>query len=71
MKITSPDYTGMDKEAAVKDFEKRIRHYEDMYEQIDEKLDKELSYIRIYNQGEKFLVNRVRGKFTFGISSSS
>lgn len=61
VKITSPDYLDMDKDAAVEDFRKRIKHYEDMYEPLDEKLDKVLSYIRIYNQGERFLVNRVRG----------
>ena len=63
VKITSPDYKDMDKDAAVDDFIKRIHHYQMHYEPLDEVHDKELSFIRIYNQGEKFLVNRVQGGF--------
>lgn len=65
VKINSPDYVGVDKDMAVKDFVERIKHYEDYYEPIDEKKDKECSFIKIYNQGEKFLVNRVQGDFGF------
>jgi len=61
VKVTSPDYKDMDKEKAVEDFKKRIDHYKAMYEPIDEVVDKQLSFIKIYNQGEKFLVNRVKG----------
>ena len=61
MKVTSPDYNGINKDSAVDDFLMRIRHYESAYEPIDEKLDKDLSYIKIFNQGEKFLVNKVSG----------
>ena len=65
MKVTSPDYTDMDKEKALADFRKRIDHYEHFYEPLDEEHDKEYSYIRIYNQGERFLVNRVRGEYSY------
>ena len=61
MKITSPDYKGMDTDEAVKDFKQRICHYEMAYESIDEEGDKDLSFIKIFNQGEKFLVNKVQG----------
>ena len=61
MKITSPDYHGLDKEKAVEDFKERIAHYEECYEALDEEYDRDKSFIRIYNQGEKFLVNRVQG----------
>ena len=61
MKVTSPDYKDMDKEKAVEDFKLRIQHYEEMYEPIDEHQDKEMSFIKIFNQGEKFLVNKVKG----------
>jgi len=61
VKITSPDYMEMDKERAVEDFKKRIAHYESIYEPLDEDIDKELSFIKIFNQGEKYLVNRVHG----------
>ena len=62
VKVTSPDYKGTMKDTAVEDFKKRIAHYESSYEAIDEEKDKDMSYIRIYNQGEKFLVNKVQGR---------
>ena len=62
VKVTSPDYKAMDKEEAVRDFKQRIEHYVRSYEPLDEERDKEYSYIRIFNQGERFLVNRVRGE---------
>ena len=62
VKVTSPDYKGTMKDTAVDDFKKRIAHYESSYEAIDEEKDKDMSYIRIYNQGEKFLVNKVQGR---------
>lgn len=61
VKITSPDYQHIDKEKAVVDFLERIKHYEVAYEPLDEEHDKDLSFIKIFNQGEKFLVNRVQG----------
>lgn len=61
VKIYSPDYKDVDSDKAVEDFLARIRLYELKYEAIDEKLDKHLSFIKIYNVGERFLVNRVIG----------
>ena len=61
--MTSPDYTGVNKEDAVRDFKIRIQHYAEFYEPLDEEHDKDYSFIRIYNQGEKFLVNRVQGDY--------
>lgn len=61
VKISSPDYKLMDKEKAVEDFQKRINHYEVFYEPLDEEHDRSLSFIKIFNQGEKFVVNRVKG----------
>ena len=63
MKVTSPDYEGADKEKAVEDFKHRIEHYMVAYEQLDEKYDRDYSFIKIFNQGEKFLVNRVQGEY--------
>lgn len=60
-KVTSPDYKDHNVDDALEDFKKRIKHYEDMYEPLDEETDKELSFIKIFNQGEKYLVNRVHG----------
>lgn len=61
VKVTSPDYKSSAKDEAVDDFKLRIQHYMVAYEPIDEKLDKEYSFIKIFNQGEKFLVNKVQG----------
>jgi broad specificity phosphatase PhoE/predicted kinase len=61
VKVSSPDYVFVNEDSAVDDFYQRIHHYEVQYESLDEKLDKELSFIKIFNQGEKFLVNKVQG----------
>lgn len=56
----------MNKDEAVSDFKKRINHYESLYEPLHEEHDKEMSFIKIFNQGEKYLVNRVQGKSSHG-----
>lgn len=61
VKVSSPDYKNVDSETAIKDFCDRIKLYEAQYETIDEKLDKQFSFIKIFNVGERFLVNRVIG----------
>jgi len=61
VKVYSPDYKNVDSATAIGDFLERIRLYELKYETIDEKLDKHLSFIKIFNVGERFLVNRVIG----------
>ncbi|XP_042262668.1 6-phosphofructo-2-kinase/fructose-2,6-bisphosphatase 4a isoform X2 [Thunnus albacares] len=59
VKLGSPDYTNCDTEEAVEDFMKRIKCYENSYETLDEVLDRDLSYIKIMDVGQRFLVNRV------------
>ena len=71
MKINSPDYVGIDKEVAVSDFLSRIKHYEEYYDPIDEERDKDVPFIKIFDQGEKFLVNRVRGKLMIIFASET
>ncbi|XP_052278598.1 6-phosphofructo-2-kinase/fructose-2,6-bisphosphatase-like isoform X7 [Dreissena polymorpha] len=61
VKVCSPDYLGMDKNEAVEDFLKRIDHYRVHYEAMDCGHDKDLSFIQIFNQGERFLVNKLAG----------
>ncbi|XP_078465670.1 6-phosphofructo-2-kinase/fructose-2,6-bisphosphatase-like isoform X2 [Lampetra fluviatilis] len=60
VKLTGPDYKGMNKDDAVDDFLKRIVLYEQTYEPLDDVADSELSYIKIINVGQRFLVNRVQ-----------
>uniref|UniRef100_A0A673AAN6 6-phosphofructo-2-kinase/fructose-2,6-bisphosphatase 4-like n=1 Tax=Sphaeramia orbicularis TaxID=375764 RepID=A0A673AAN6_9TELE len=59
VKLGSPDYTNCNTEEAVEDFMKRIKCYENSYETLDEVLDRDLSYIKIMDVGQRFLVNRV------------
>jgi len=61
VKVTGPDYDGVDTEVAAQDFVKRISHYQSSYEPLCEEHDRNLSFIKIYDQGEKFLVNKIRG----------
>ncbi|KAM8868688.1 6-phosphofructo-2-kinase/fructose-2,6-bisphosphatase 4-like isoform 2-T2 [Synchiropus picturatus] len=59
VKLESPDYTNCNTEDAVEDFMKRIQCYENSYETLDEVLDRDLSYIKIMDVGQRYLVNRV------------
>ena len=63
MKLNGPDYkeSGLSKDEALDDFRRRIEHYESVYEPLDDSYDKQKSFIRIFNAGEKYLVNRVNG----------
>jgi len=62
VKVSSPDYKGVELDEAVFDFKQRIESMKCEYETINEDRGRDLSFIKIYNQGEKFLVNRVQGK---------
>lgn len=61
VKVCSPDYIGMDKNEAVEDFMKRVEHYALNYEKLDYNHDRNMSFIQIFNQGERFLVNKLAG----------
>uniref|UniRef100_A0A672SQZ3 6-phosphofructo-2-kinase/fructose-2,6-bisphosphatase 4 n=1 Tax=Sinocyclocheilus grahami TaxID=75366 RepID=A0A672SQZ3_SINGR len=59
VKLGSPDYTDRNTEEAIQDFMKRIKCYENSYQPLDENLDRELSYIKIMDVGQRYLVNCV------------
>lgn len=61
MKVHSPDYRDMDTDEALKDFIVRITHYEQVYEALNEEKEKHLSFMKIFNAGEKVLVHRHEG----------
>lgn len=61
VKISSPDYTNMNKDAALTDFLKRIEHYEVRYQPLDEVQEKNVSFMKIYNTGEKVVVHKHEG----------
>ncbi|XP_077426707.1 6-phosphofructo-2-kinase/fructose-2,6-bisphosphatase 1-like isoform X2 [Vanacampus margaritifer] len=60
VKISGPDYINCDKDEAVADFLKRIECYKLTYVTLDDNKDRNLSYIKIFNVGSKYLVNRVQ-----------
>jgi 6-phosphofructo-2-kinase/fructose-2,6-biphosphatase 2 len=61
VKISGPDYNNVNKEEALKDFLLRIKHYQDKYEPLDEFRERNLSFMKIYNTGEKVLVHKHEG----------
>ncbi|CAF3840962.1 unnamed protein product [Rotaria sordida] len=62
VKLKSPDYQDVTQEEAVADFLLRIEQYEKRYESIDDKNDeKQFSFIKIFNCGERFLVHKIGG----------
>lgn len=61
VKVTSPDYVGKTENEVVEDFKQRIQHYVDQYETLDEDLESELSFLKIFNAGEKVLVHKHEG----------
>ena len=63
VKVSSPDYVNTDRERAIEDFRQRIRNYEEQYQTLDVDHDRDLSFIKVINQGDKFIVNGVRGQW--------
>ncbi|KAK9953875.1 hypothetical protein ABG768_015995 [Culter alburnus] len=60
VKLSSPDYVNCDKEEAATDFLKRIDCYKLTYVPLDDDKDRNLSYIKIFNVGSRYLVNQVQ-----------
>ncbi|EDO34619.1 predicted protein [Nematostella vectensis] len=60
VKVFSPDYKEVDKEQAFNDFKERIKHYQAAYEPLTME-DGDLSFIKIINAGEQYLVNNIDG----------
>ena len=61
VKVSSPDYTTMNKEEVLADFMLRIEHYQEKYQPLDENKENNLSFMKIYNTGEKVLVHKHEG----------
>jgi 6-phosphofructo-2-kinase/fructose-2,6-biphosphatase 2 len=61
VKVHSPDYSHFNTEDALKDFAQRIQHYASVYQPLDEEREKHLSFIKIFNAGEKVLVHKNEG----------
>ncbi|KAG5895976.1 hypothetical protein JTB14_027976 [Gonioctena quinquepunctata] len=61
VKVSSPDYVNMNKDAALDDFLQRIQHYQERYNPLDEENEKDVSFMKIYNTGEKVVVHKHEG----------
>ncbi|KXJ77115.1 hypothetical protein RP20_CCG008287 [Aedes albopictus] len=61
VKVSSPDYRNMNMEEALNDFRLRIEHYQERYEPLVEEIETDLSYMKIYNTGEKVVVHKHEG----------
>ncbi|ETE57827.1 6-phosphofructo-2-kinase/fructose-2,6-biphosphatase 2, partial [Ophiophagus hannah] len=61
VKVSSPDYPERNRENVMEDFLKRIECYKVTYQPLDPvDYDKDLSFIKVINVGQRFLVNRVQ-----------
>uniref|UniRef100_A0A452HQV6 6-phosphofructo-2-kinase/fructose-2,6-bisphosphatase 2 n=1 Tax=Gopherus agassizii TaxID=38772 RepID=A0A452HQV6_9SAUR len=61
VKVSSPDYPERNRECVMDDFLKRIECYKVTYQPLDpDNYDQDLSFIKVINVGQRFLVNRVR-----------
>ncbi|XP_015283299.1 PREDICTED: 6-phosphofructo-2-kinase/fructose-2,6-bisphosphatase 2 [Gekko japonicus] len=61
VKVSSPDYPERNRENVMDDFLKRIECYKVTYQPLDPvNYDKDLSFIKVINVGQRFLVNRVQ-----------
>jgi len=61
VKVSMPDYFGLDPKDAMQDFIKRIEHYKKSYEPLDSKFDDQLSWIKTFDGGESLTMNRIKG----------
>ncbi|KRY69726.1 6-phosphofructo-2-kinase/fructose-2,6-bisphosphatase, partial [Trichinella pseudospiralis] len=62
VKVNSPDYKEMlDKEKAKEDFMRRIEHYRMDYQPLDANVDTDLSFIKIFDVGRRYLVQNIVG----------
>jgi len=61
VKITSPDYHNVGEDEVVDDFLKRIEHYQAQYQTLDEAMESDYSFMKIFNCGKKVLVHKHEG----------
>ncbi|CRK89502.1 CLUMA_CG003245, isoform A [Clunio marinus] len=61
VKVSSPDYTNMNTDEAMNDFRLRIEHYQEKYQPLHETEEKDFSYMKIYNTGEKIIIHKHEG----------
>jgi len=62
MKVDNPEYKTVSKEEALQDFLLRLDHYAQRYQPIDEELESEYSFIKIFRAGEKITIHKHEGR---------
>ena len=58
--VSMPDYQHMDADTAAADFLKRIEQYKKIYEPLDTKHDKDLTFIKLVDAGRQVTINNIR-----------
>lgn len=61
VKLSSPDYAGINTDEAIEDFKKRIHMYTNAYQSLDIERDKDLSWVKIYNVKQRYEANMIEG----------
>lgn len=67
--VKMPDYKDMSEEDGMKDFQGRIDNYAKQYEPMDQKLDKEFSWIKTVDGGQQVVLNKIFGYLPGRIAS--
>jgi 6-phosphofructo-2-kinase/fructose-2,6-biphosphatase 2/6-phosphofructo-2-kinase/fructose-2,6-biphosphatase 4 len=61
-KLSSPDYVGINSEAATADFRNRIEKYKAAYQTVSTELDgNDVEFIKVFDVGKKIVIHNIRG----------
>ena len=61
VKTASPDYTNFTEDRVLDDFKKRIGHYQEKYQTLDESFEPDYSFMKIFDCGTKVMVHKHEG----------
>ena len=61
VKTASPDYTNFTEDKVLDDFKKRIDHYQERYQTLDESCESDYSFMKIFDCGTKVMVHKHEG----------
>ena len=61
VKTASPDYSNFSEDRVLDDFKKRIGHYQEKYQSLDESFESDFSFMKIYEFGTKVIVHKQQG----------
>lgn len=61
LKLQSPDYKNSPADQALEDFKARLASYEEVYEGLNEKVDRKVPYVQLIDIGERVIANAIHG----------